>query len=579
MTDGSAFTDWLVSDNWQDYRQQRAIRELGDEVSSLSSSLYSQQRESSRLRSELSKLQGSVEMRLDRLTRAFDAFVELSDLRMTLAMFDPPALVRHRTRQVIAAVSQGERPPPADFADVPGYWLAPATTALVALLGAADATFPHGEAPPGGGRAATLPRDEHGTALPLDATLPRGERDEHDGVRSAPPGGGDADAALALAVERDPVRTALLLTLTAAVDGRADLGARWLPEALGPLPVEGPVSRAVRTLWTEAALGRFGAQGRALLDQRLAALVDALDPEREKAAAEAWRARIDALPGIVPRPQSILEPVADAEAALAAGARLAVLRELCARPPAEPAPADADPLAGLLRALVDEGSAEEAPLLGRAAELRAVIEGRQYTADEQWAAPAGTALELLLADAFTPDGTPLARAARTAGARWLLTGAERLAGDAATDPPRAATTSVEHLPVRVHAGAPPEGLDAVQARIDARYTDEPVPTKATVALAAGGALLCLSLIGWPNALAVIATLAGAGLLLAAAVRWRGEAQRRTDRHERHAAALAGARERAERATGELDGLRDRLAAAAKRATDDLAAVKSSLTAP
>lgn len=521
VTDGSAFTDWLASDNWQDYRQQRAIRELGDEVSSLSYSLHSQQRESTRLRSELSKLQGSVEMRLDRLMRSFDAFVELSDLRMTLAMFDPPALVRHRTRQVVAAVSQAQAPPPADFADVAGYWLAPATTALVALL-----------------------RDE------------------------------DATAPLALAAERDEARTALLVTLTAAVARRTDLSARWLPKAFGPLPATEPVTRAVRTLWTEAAAGRFGPDGVALLGERLAAFAGGLD----EAAGGGWRARVDGLPGTLPRPQSILDPVAEAEEAFAAGARLHALRELCGRPPAEPAPLDADPLAGILRALVDEGSAEEAPLLRRAAELRAVIEDKAYTADEQWEAPAGTALELLLADAFQPDGTPLARAARAAGARWLLPNAERLAGDAATDPPREATTSVEHLPVQVRAGAAPDpdGMAAVQQKIDSRYPEERVPTRTTIALGVAGALLCLSLVAWPNGLAIFTTLAGAGLLLTAAVRWRREGRQRAERQERHAASLAAARERAARATRELDELRDRLVLTGQRAADDLAAVKASL---
>lgn len=521
VTDGSAFSDWLMSDNWQDYRQQRAIRELGDEVSSLSSSLYTQQRESSRLRSELSKLQGSVEVRLARLTRAFDAFVELSDLRMTLAMFDPPALVRHRARQVVAAASQGDAPPDADLADVPGYWLAPAATGLVALL--------------------------------------RGE---------------DAAAPLALAAERDAERTALLVTLTAAVAGRADVYAEWLPKAFGPLPADGPVSRAVRTLWIEAAAGRFGPEGRALLGARLAALVEGLDAEREDAAAQAWRARVEALPAIVHQLQSIVEPIADAQEALTAGARLAALRELCGRTGGgTDAPTS---LPGVLRALVDEGSAEEAPLLRRSAELRAVIEGEEHTPDEPWDAPAGTAPELLLADAFQPDGSPPARAARLAGARWLLAEAERLAGDAATDPPREGTTTVERLPVRVHAGGPPDGLDAVRAKIDARYPEERVPTRTTVALLAGGALLCLSLAAWPNGLAIFFTLAGAVLLVAAAVRWRQERQRRADRRDRHATDLANAQGRADRATTELGDLRERLGAAAQRATGDLAAVKASV---
>jgi hypothetical protein len=75
---------------------------------------------------------------------------------------------------------------------------------------------------------------------------------------------------------------------------------------------------------------------------------------------------------------------------------------------------------------------------------------------------------------------------------------------------------------------------------------------------------------------VLTALAGAGLLVAGAVRWWRERQRRADRRDRRATALADARKRAERATTELGELRDRLAAAAQRASDDLAAVKASL---
>ncbi|MFC0528668.1 hypothetical protein [Phytohabitans kaempferiae] len=532
MTDGSAFTDWLMSDNWQDYRQQRAIRSLGDEVSSLSSSLYTQQRESSRLRSELSKLQGSVEARLSRLIRSFDAFVELSDLRVTLAMFDPPALVRHRTRLLVAAASQDQPPPAAGFADVPGYWLAPAATALGALL-----------------------RDE------------------------------DAEEPLTLALERDAGRTALLITLTATAAGRADLSAAWLPKALGPLPAGEPVTRAVRALWTSAAAGVFGPDGLALVGKRLAGLVDGVDPERERTTAEAWRARIGTLPATVTRPQSILEPVPDAEKALAAGARLAALRELCAGTggPAAPEAATDSPdpysLAAVLRALVDEGTDEEAPLLRRSAELRAVIEDREYTDVEQWAAPLKPPLELLLDDAFLPDGSPLARMARTASARWLLPAAERLATEAATDPPREATTAIERTAVRVRAGTTPQGLDAVRDALAARYAGEPVPDKAAIACLAAGALLCVSLVAWPNALAVIATLAGAVLLLTGAVRWWQGRQRNAERQERLAANVNSAEQRAGRAAAELDDLRGRLVAAGQRAADDLAAIRNAVGVP
>lgn len=67
------FADWITSDSWMDYRQQQALRDLDDEVASLSSTLSRQYQESSRLRSELGSLRGSVEERLTRLTRSWDA--------------------------------------------------------------------------------------------------------------------------------------------------------------------------------------------------------------------------------------------------------------------------------------------------------------------------------------------------------------------------------------------------------------------------------------------------------------------------------------------------------------------------
>ncbi len=89
MSDDDAFVDWLVADSYQDYRQQRAIRELGSEVTSLTSSLAAQRRESGRLRSELAQLQGTLDERVSRLTRAFEetrkqASTDLAAIRTAL---------------------------------------------------------------------------------------------------------------------------------------------------------------------------------------------------------------------------------------------------------------------------------------------------------------------------------------------------------------------------------------------------------------------------------------------------------------------------------------------------------------
>lgn len=524
-----------------DFRQQQALRDLDDEVASLSSTLSRQYQESSRLRSELSSLRGSVEERLTRLTRSFDAFVELSDLRMVLGLFAAPALVRHRARAVIAASSEGAEAGAAAFDDVPGYWLAPAVKALVALL--------------------------------------RGE---------------SAAEHLALAEERDPGRTALLLTVATAVAGRADLSVSWLPRALGPLPHGAPVNRAQRTLWMAAAAGTFGAAGEEVLMRRLTELVDGLPPERAHLVGEAWRRRVDGIPAFAPRSSSTLERLPGVVDALTSGVRLAALHKLCvvASDPPESgsratatgagtglARTDAEGLSGLaeiLRALVDEGSAEEVPLMRRAAELRNVIEDRPTP--EAWDAPLGPPLELLEEDAFRDDRSSLARLARTAGARWLLQAGERLAAAAAVDPPTQATTSIERVSVRVGVDGPDQDeLAAALRTVEARYPDERVPTAATIATLVAGGVLCLAVLGWPNALAVLSVLAGLVVLGVGAKRWRREAQSREHRRATRTGALERVRRRADEAVAELGSLRDSMAAAGQRAADDLTTLRTHLS--
>jgi hypothetical protein len=119
-----------VSDNWWTDRQQnKRISGLEDDLSYMTASLSQARASTNKLKAELSKVQGSMEQRLTRLTAAFDAFVELSDLRMTLGLFDEHGRVRHQAKQLLAGALTG------DVSDAEGYWLAPA---LVALRGVAD---------------------------------------------------------------------------------------------------------------------------------------------------------------------------------------------------------------------------------------------------------------------------------------------------------------------------------------------------------------------------------------------------------------------------------------------------------
>ncbi|HEX6352183.1 hypothetical protein [Actinophytocola sp.] len=199
-----------MSDNWwTDYAQNKRIRGLEEDLSYVSSSLSQARASQSRLKAELSKVSGSMEQRLNRLSAAFDAFVEISDLRVTLGLFDSHGRIRHQTKQLLAGSAA------TDVSDAEGYWLAPA---LVALRGIAD-------------------------------------------------GAVDADA-LALAVARDPLRTKVFHALLAAVHGGRQLSlSAALPALTDPVPMY------QRALWLLAADGFAGPEGWDLVRERCASAV------------------------------------------------------------------------------------------------------------------------------------------------------------------------------------------------------------------------------------------------------------------------------------------------------------------
>lgn len=119
-----------MSDNyWVDRAQNKRIAGLEEDLGYMTASLSKARASHNRLKAELSKVSGSLEQRLSRLSAAFDAFVEISDLRVTLGLFDAHGRVRHQAKQLLEGLSVS------DVADAEGYWLAPA---LVALRGVAD---------------------------------------------------------------------------------------------------------------------------------------------------------------------------------------------------------------------------------------------------------------------------------------------------------------------------------------------------------------------------------------------------------------------------------------------------------
>src|SRR3569833_3270326 len=198
-----------VSDDWwTDYRQNRRIQELQGEVEAAYSYAASRSRA---LQARLPQVQATLERRLDRLSTSFDAFVELSDIRLDLAMFDREAAVRNRTRRLLTALARGAGDPaPLNQDDNPGYWLKPAADGPAALV--------------------------------------RGEATAAEKL---------ADEAIAL----DEDRTTLFLTLGLATAGRYADAVPWLSRSLPSLGT--PETAVQRQLWDAGADGAIGAPGAA----------------------------------------------------------------------------------------------------------------------------------------------------------------------------------------------------------------------------------------------------------------------------------------------------------------------------
>lgn len=107
---------------------------LRGEIEGLQASAYSARAQSARLSSQLAKLQGTIETRLAALSAAFDAYVELGDVREQLAGYPDTSAVRRDAVSAIDILSHGGRPEPLAHRDL-DYWLSYAVNAVIALVG------------------------------------------------------------------------------------------------------------------------------------------------------------------------------------------------------------------------------------------------------------------------------------------------------------------------------------------------------------------------------------------------------------------------------------------------------------
>lgn len=396
----SEFLDWLS----EDAGDRRVKRRLESELQSeLQDAAQYQAQLSSSLQSQISQLQGSLEQRLDRLTKAFYAFVELSDVRAELAVFEDEATVRHAAQRLLRSFLQRAADPgtqvlPASLPPCPGYWLRPAVGSVSASL------------------AGNQPA---------------------------------AAAALAEAQQLDPVRTAVFCTANLAVAGQPALAVPQLPAALQQPGSQ--VTYAQRALWRACAHGVYGDAGTEAVREWLAGYLRSLDAESTSAEEANWvaaSAKSLGKPGLpnelrrgllygLSTHDSLVSPLVAGQElnALAAGLREAVTGEPTTPDTAAVAPTDPiSALGAVAAALTEEGSQDEIALQLHARQLREIIDDKKSTARPSWDAAEDSTLASLRADAFGAD-LPLRRLAIGVCADWVTTLADGLVKSATVPPP------------------------------------------------------------------------------------------------------------------------------------------------
>ena len=461
-----------MSNYWTDWSQNARIDAAEAEIAA-------QRRARARLADQLREQHGDLQAQLDRLTEAFVALLAHEDIRGELAQHSDAAAVRRYARELVAALvvtGHGVVRTSAEPADVPGYWLA----AVV--------------------RGITRAGEDAGAGL-LDE-----------------------------AVRRDPRRTAAFLTLLDCVTRQV----RWSGGHLARvLPQEASVDRVQRQTWLAVADDRLGPGARAELERALGAAVAVLEPGQVDEAISARLVRdsdaADPAPRRLARLRALVEGVDPdvVEDADVAGARRVRLPALAAEEPAaDPDPAPEDPLADVLRDLVDAGSPAEGDILFRMAEARqqlGYVEPDRAAADPM--APAGNLLDLLVDDLARPtatpgggtpeDGTP-GGGTHGVALRVLAPAIERVAAaleaEADAPAPHSRRVDVGRDQVEVStAGAAPGWEDAARRYADSIHEPPRWPRPAALVclvLGLGAVGLGLAAPGW-FVLAVV-LLAGAG---------------------------------------------------------------------
>lgn len=475
-------TQWYWT---SDYGRDKMLREQ------LESQSYAASAATARLRSQLAKVQGSLDQRLTALTKAFDAYVELGDVREELSRLPSSLRVRDQARGAMSSLRSGATPEPVTD-DGSGHWLGPAMNRVIAVV--------RGEADPG------LPNPD-GPGVP----------------RSGPDAGIFVAAALASL-------------------GRGAAVADLVPTLL---ITDGGFTTEQVLLFAATVRGRFGpdalAAARPMLGSSLASIAAMPVPAPER---EAWRAAPEELaewPAWLTstcgaskvltwvldrtRPVAVMSTLADD--ATAGATRIEVAGYDPARG-SETAPAGED-LDAQLRTLVDqmiaEGSPQERKLLRRSAELRARIENPGVAQPPtRWDVPPQPVAAIVRSQLRDlPADDPGTRELL----RWVLPLVqpaidEAIAAEPAREPVMPLRASAAGSIVEVTAdGAVPASRSAALARIESAHARPPLDRAKIIGAVAVGVIGSLLVvvnaatgvaIGW---LGVIGLLVAAGLTGAA----------------------------------------------------------------
>lgn len=462
-----------MPDNWDWFWAGEAGRDnlLRDGVEGAFREASQARSQAARLSSQLAKVQGSMETRLSALASAFDAYVELGDVRERLAGYPDTSALRRQATAAFAVLTRGGVPQrlPAVSVD---YWLTDGMNAVIAR--AAGAPDPDAEA-----RAVAADRDAELFLVAAAGAL-------GDGATVA-------DRVPPLLVSDLALSTAQLALWAAVLAGQY-----------------GNVLPGVHHAWRPALdAADAGWRGWARDEARAATPIEILHWIDRQVTASA--------PGAAAANGST--PSGQADGPVAADGRSDTRTALAA----------------VALALIGRGLGDEVTLLERARELRARIETpEQLTGQQAIRAAAEVASPTVLSQVRTAFlAAPAGSARRAELLTWIQPGLQSavdvLVSEAEAAPSHTLQASTPGGAVDVDpTGANPEQRAKAEQRVQERFASTPARARVAPAVVAA-LLLVVLLVAGALGSTTLAVLAGLGAVVALGATVRAFAAERSQR--------------------------------------------------